>query len=67
MLREYEAVVSQRESLARVRATQNRIKQAGGKMTMTPSTTAGMMLVTLMLPEPLTPQHFFPDLPFYPV
>ena len=32
-----------------------------------PSTATGLVLVTLVLPEPLTPKQFFPDLPFHPV
>jgi hypothetical protein len=27
----------------------------------------GMVLVTLSLPAPLTPDRYFPDIPFYPV
>lgn len=63
-LREYEVVLSQADSLARVRAAEHAIKRAGGRVMMKPAGT-GLTLVTLVLPEPLTPQQFFPDLPFY--
>ena len=66
-LREYEVVLSQAESLARVRAAERAIKRAGGRITMKPSAGTGLTLVTLALPEPLTPRQFFPDLPFYQV
>lgn len=65
-LREYEVVLSHPDSLARIRAAEHVIKRAGGKVMMKPSV-SGLVLVTLVLPEPLTPGHFFPDLPFYAV
>lgn len=64
-LREYEVVLSQRESVARVRAAERIIRREGGKITLTPLEATGLMLVTLSLPAPLTPQQFFPDIPFY--
>jgi len=65
--REYEVVLSQRESLARIHAAERAIKRAGGRVMLKPSMATGLVLVTLVLPEPLTPKQFFPDLPFYAV
>jgi hypothetical protein len=65
-LREYEVVLSLADSLARVRAAERAIKRAGGQVMMKTAGT-GLTLVTLVLPEPLTPRQFFPDLPFYRV
>ena len=66
-LREYEVVLSQADSLERIRAAERAIKRAGGRVMMKPSAGTGLTLVTLVLPDPLTPQQFFPDLPFYRV
>ena len=66
-LREYEVALSQRDSLERIRAAERLIKREGGRLTLTPLDMTGLMLVTLLLPTPLTPKQFFPDIPFYPV
>ena len=61
---EYEVVLSQRESLARIHAAERAIKRAGGRVMLKPSTATGLVLVTLVLPEPLTPKQFSPISPF---
>jgi hypothetical protein len=66
-LREYEVALSQRESVARVRAAERIIRREGGKITLTSLEATGLVLVTLSLPAPLTPDRYFPDIPFYPV
>jgi hypothetical protein len=66
-LREYEVALSQRESVAHVRAAERIIRREGGEITLTPMEATGMVLVTLSLPAPLTPDRYFPDIPFYPV
>jgi hypothetical protein len=66
-LREYEVALSQRESVARVRAAERIIRREGGTITLTPMEMTGMVLVTLSLPAPLTPDRYFPDIPFYPI
>ena len=65
MMRLYEAMLSQAESIARLRAARQVIERAGGKIKIALPTANGMVLVTLLLHEPLTPQDFLPDLPFY--
>jgi hypothetical protein len=65
--RVYEALLSQGDSLALIRLVQRSIEKAGGRVKIAPPTATGMVLVTLILPEPLSPQQFLPSLPFYPV
>lgn len=66
-VRVFEAVLAQPDSLARIRAQQRAIERVKGSVKLAPPTVAGLVLVTLVLPEPLTPANFFPDLPFYQV
>lgn len=63
----YEALLGQPESVARVRALENAIKQAGGKIKITPVPRTGMVAVTLWLPETYHPDEFLPDVPFTPI
>lgn len=63
----YEAILSQPQSLAQVRQARRFIEAVGGRVHLAPPTKAGMVLVTLLLPEGYSPQHYLPTLPFYPV
>jgi hypothetical protein len=65
MMNVYEAILSHAESLARLQAVRPAIERAGGTLRIAPPTAKGMVLVTLLLPAPLTPQDFLPGLPFY--
>jgi hypothetical protein len=66
-LRVYEAILSLPASIARIQAAQRAIERVGGSVKLAPATSSGMVLVTLVLPDPHRPHDFFPDLPFYPV
>lgn len=62
----YEAILSNANNVARVNAARHAIKQVGGKLSVAPLQTQGMILVTLTLPDTYTPDRFLPGLPFYP-
>ena len=64
-MRVYEATLSQRENLTRVQAARRSIERAGGQVKLSPPAASGMVLVTLVLPDPHLPQEFVPGLPFY--
>jgi hypothetical protein len=61
----YEAILAHPDSIARVVAAKAAIERAGGRVKLDPPTARGMVLVTLVLPEPYTPRDFLPSLPFY--
>ena len=63
----YEAILAHHGSVAQVMAVQPAIEQAGGSVTVSPPSPKGMVLVTLILPDPYTPQDFLPGLPFYEI
>lgn len=63
----YEVLLAQAESLARVRALESEIRQAGGKLRFTPVPATNIVAVTLWLPETYHPDQFLPDIPFTPV
>jgi hypothetical protein len=63
-MRAYEAVISRADNLARVQAARRAVERVGGKIAMAPANAAGMVLVVVTLPEPYTPDDFFPGVPF---
>lgn len=63
----YQAMLSNPNNVARVRAVQRAIEQAGGKVSISPPTKVGMVVVMLSLPEGYSPDQFIPGLPFYPI
>jgi hypothetical protein len=63
----YQAMLSNPNNVARVRAAQRAIEQVGGKIEVAPPTRVGMVVVLVYLPEGYTPDQFVPGLPFYPV
>lgn len=67
MLSAYQALLSNPASAARVQALRREIERTGGKVSIAPPTKVGMVLVILELPVGITPEQFFPDLPFYPM
>ena len=60
----YEALLTQPDSLERIRAMRRAIEQMGGALQFEP--VRGATLVTLSLPRHLSPAHFFPQAPFFP-
>jgi hypothetical protein len=62
----YEAILSNPDNIARVQAVRRTIEAAGGKVTLSPPTNVGMVVVTLALPPGDRPDQFLPGLPFYP-
>lgn len=62
----YQALLSNPENLARVRAAKREIERARGKVSIADPNKAGLTLVILELPEGVTPDQFVPGLPFYP-
>jgi hypothetical protein len=63
----YQALLSDPASVAPIRARQREIERAGGRVSITPPTRVGMVLVILELPEGMTPDRLFPGMPFYPL
>lgn len=64
-LQRYQALLSRRESVARVHQARRDIERVGGRVVIEPPTSLGMVVITLTLPDPYHPNDFFPDLPFY--
>ncbi len=62
-----DAVKQEGLTATRVRPAERIIRREGGTITLTSLEATGLVLVTLSLPEPLTPDRYFPDIPFYPV
>lgn len=60
----YEALLTQHDSLERVRAMRRTIEQMGGALQFEP--VRGATLVTLSLPAHLSPAQFVPGAPFFP-
>lgn len=63
----YQAMLSNPNNVGRVRAVQRAIEQIGGKVSISPPTKVGMVVVVLSLPEGYSPDQFVPGLPFYPI
>jgi len=63
----YQALLSNPENLARVRAAKREIERAGGKVSIAAPNAVGLTLVVLELPEGYAPDQFVAGLPFYPV
>jgi hypothetical protein len=51
-MRAYEAILSRPETLARIRAAQRDIERMGGKVAFAQPMPGGLILVTLLLPDP---------------
>lgn len=60
----YEAAISRPDNLARIQAARRSVERVGGKVAISRPDAAGMVLVVVTLPEPYTPDDFFPDIPF---
>ncbi len=63
----YQALLSNPENLARVRAAKREIERVKGTVSIAAPNKAGLTLVILELPEGYAPDQFVPGLPFYPV
>ncbi len=63
----YQALLARQESVERVRKMRQAIERVGGSIVIEPPTEAGMVIITLTLPDQFQPRDFFPDLPFYPL
>lgn len=66
IMKQYQAVLSRPDNVARVQAARRAIERAGGKVEIIPSN-AGMTAVILTLPDHHAPEHFLPGMPFYPL
>jgi len=64
ILRQYQALLTARASVERVKAARREIERAGGRVQM--MTRGTVTVVLLELPPPLLPEQFVPGLPFYP-
>jgi hypothetical protein len=62
----YQALLRRPENVAHVRTMRHEIERAGGKVEIPPPEASGLVIVTLRLPPQVTPEQFFPGLPFYP-
>ncbi|MGO8947547.1 MAG: hypothetical protein ACLQUY_07765 [Ktedonobacterales bacterium] len=63
----YQAQITLPTTLVRIQATRDAIKQAGGKVDIIPTTTPGLTIVRLSLPESLSPEAILPGIPFFPL
>ncbi len=63
----YQALLSNPQSVALVRARTREVERVGGRVHMAPPSTVGMVAVILELPEGIPPDRFFPGIPFYPM
>jgi hypothetical protein len=63
--RTYQAVLTRQDSVDRVRGCIPQIERVKGRVEILPTTTPGVVTVTLELPEPYTPDMFVPGLPFF--
>jgi hypothetical protein len=63
----YQALISNPQNITRVRVAKAAIEQAGGRVSIAPPTTVGMVVVILELPEDLRPEQFCPGVPFFPM
>lgn len=66
-LHSYQAQLTLPASLARVREARPNIERIGGRVELLPTDVAGLILVRIQLPEHYQPEHFLPELPFYPL
>ena len=64
-IQRYQALLARQESVDRVRKMRQAIERAGGRLIIEPPTPAGMVVITLTLPDQYHPRDLFPDLPFY--
>ena len=63
----YQALLSNPENLAQVRAARREIEQVGGKVSIAAPNKSGLTLVIIELPQGYAPNQFVPGVPFYPV
>lgn len=63
----YEALLSQAQHIARVRAAKSAIEHVGGTVEFLPAAQPGMTLVVITLPRAYLLDAFLPGLPFYVV
>ena len=63
----YQALLSNPQNLERVQAAKAAIERSGGRVSIAPPTTVGMVLVILELPEGTRPEQFCPGVPFFPM
>jgi hypothetical protein len=63
----YQALLSNPQNVARVRAAKGDIERIGGTVSIAPPTNVGMVLVLVELPDTHRPEQFFPGMPFYPL
>ena len=63
----YQALLSNPQNVARVQAAKGEIERLGGRLSISPPSNVGMVLVLLELPDTYRPEQYFPGIPFYPV
>jgi hypothetical protein len=64
-MRIYEATLARPDMIQRARDAQPEITRLGGKIEIGPPAPAGVRLVRLILPAPLTPDEVLPGVPFF--
>ncbi len=62
----YQALLSNPQNVASVRAAKGEIERVGGRVSIAPPSKVGMVLIMIELPDVYTPDQFIPGLPFYP-
>jgi hypothetical protein len=60
----YEALLSNPEHIARIKAAQREIERVGGKLRIYPPNTGGLTLIELILPAGLRPEQLVSGVPF---
>jgi hypothetical protein len=66
-MRTYEATLTRKENIERVKAATRPIERLGGRVQILVDGATGMTLVVLTLPDTYRPEDVLPGLPFYPV
>jgi hypothetical protein len=63
----YQAQVTLPTTLARIQAARSVIENSGGKLEFVSTTTPGLTIVRVTLPETLTLDAVLPGIPFFPL
>jgi hypothetical protein len=63
----YQALLANQQNIDQVKRGRGAVERVGGRVEMAPPTKLGIIVVFLHLPEGISPEQFFPSVPFYPM
>jgi hypothetical protein len=63
----YQALLANQQNIDQVKRGRGAVERVGGRVEMAPPTKLGIIVVILHLPEGISPEQFFPGVPFYPM